>query len=234
MLAITDQSNCLLVDQVLSAWDLGRNAALHEMNAPGSVTAAFEKRVDAETGKERIVHSPNQARADRYFRLPFADELKQDDALIECWVFTDNTYNQRTRSKIKVVDRQAYATAYEAAVQAVSEGKAGSVEDALRPHDFVKQVKNENLIEVTRADASAQLAQRYGVDSARISPQLGHVYVPKARYGDLLMPGIGAVTGTPSATSKLWVKLEQGFYFLRGWFDDGRAARCLRPKSFEA
>lgn len=233
MLAVTDNNDCLVVDQLLSAWDIGRTAAIWEMNVPGSVVAHFTRCTD-KNGNETVVHASAQPKRERYCRFPFVDEINFDDALIDCIIFDDDQRNARSRTKVAAVDRAEYLAVWD---EALEKGENPQEYVQLNSKRFMRKLDNPNCTIQSRSELERLYSEAVSEEAGRatkikISGQVGHLYRPKQRYSQLIHEGVGAFSGNAMSTSKLWVHLEPGFYFLRGWFSPERAARCFRPKSF--
>jgi hypothetical protein len=235
MLAVTDNNDCLVVDQLLSAWDIGRNAAIWEMNVPGATVAHFERRVD-EDGNEYVVRISNQATRDRFGFVPFEDEISFDEALTDCIIFEDAKHIAGNRMRIPAVDRAAYQAAWDKALADGVNPQAYVRELDVRK-TFLKKLSNPNCTVRARNELEKVYSEAVEKEIGKpvrikIDSQVGHLYIPKDRYSTFLHEGVGAFSGNAMSTSKLWVHLEPGFYFLRGWFNADRERRCFRPKSF--
>lgn len=219
MTLFAETSGNFVVDQLLHEWDLGRNSALFEMNAPGSVTASYIK---SEDGSPKP--APNSIRRERFKRLPFADEIKFEDALIECISFG----NRQARLKISAVDRSTYWAAWD---EYVAEGLNPQFYLEQSSKDFIVKLDNPNYQVRLREDVEAEYSQAVG-KPVKFSGAVDGLYRPKKRWAHLIQEGVAPLIGGPSSSTKLTVPAAEGFYFLRGWFNGDREARCWMPKSY--
>ena len=172
-LAVTGSDNALILDQVLSQFNVGRHLALWEMNAPGSIQ--LQDRADDKVRR----------------RLPKAEEISFDDALIDIVYLTDNGV-----------------------------ARYGSNRDVIKCEGG-ETLQNPNAYYVD----AAEMAARTGVD---LRKTVTHLYVPKEQYSHLIKGAWNLLD--KDCTTKLFVSLSDGFYFLRGFFSPERVQRCQNAK----
>ena len=172
-LAVTGTDNALILDQVLSQFNVGRHLALWEMNVPGSIQL--------------------QLRADDKIRrrLPKAEEINFDDALIDIVYLTDNGVP-----------------------------RYGSNRDVIKCEGG-ETLSNPNAHYVEASAMAAKTGMTFG-------KKVTHLYVPKARYEHLIKGSWDL--DAKDCTTKLFVSLSDGFYFLRGFFSPERTKRCVNSK----
>ena len=168
-LAVTGSDNSLILDQVLSQFNVGRHLALWEMNVPGCV----------------------QTKSDGRRRLPKAEELRFDDALIDIVYLMDNGVPRN-----------------------------GSNRDLIRTAEKTN-VRNPNAQFIEASELSAKT----GIDFGK---SVSHLYVPKQKYAHLIKASWDLFD--KECTTKLFVSLSDGFYFLRGFFSPERVERCQNAK----
>ena len=168
-LAVTGSDNALILDQVLSQFNVGRHLALWEMNVPGCI----------------------QTKSDGRRRLPKAEELRFDDALIDIVYLTDNGV-----------------------------ARYGSNRDMIRTAEK-DEIRNPNA----RYVEASELSAKTGIDFGKA---VTHLYVPKEKYAHLIKAAWDLAD--KDCTTKLFVSLSDGFYFLRGFFSPERVERCQNAK----
>lgn len=203
----------IVFDQVLASFGseddaLGapaRNSALYEMNAPGSVQLVEEDKRD----------SWNKG------RKPFVNEINFDDALTDVVYLLDRNgklprrVEHSNRLRIKCRERDG-------------KGWKWYVHE-----DDRLGIPNPNASVMGRDEFNELIAKTYDIPGFVVSDDVTHFYMPKDHVKHLIKSGFGGPE-VDSSTSKMFVKMDEGFYFLRAWFTGDRMRRCQRPKTLRA
>ena len=204
---VVSNNNRVMFDHAIQALDIGRNSALYELNAPGSV---------------QLKENPGKWNRGR---IPYASEIQFDDAYVDMVYLCDVTSKGKKRSRLPLEKTRLYIRALDDdgnLITSVDEETGEKVEGIRNPNAYLMN-----------ADAYALMQRDFlGLKDFEINRAVTHFAVPQDHAKDWLFAGFACQAGGNSdQTTKLWLDAMTGYRILNAFFSGERKERCRKPKT---